>query len=46
VIWPQRYLTAWRRKEILSPVAELTAWFGAHPSACEAAMADATAADA
>lgn len=40
VIWPYRYLDAWRRGEQLSPVAEADAWTAANPQACAEAMAD------
>ena len=46
VIWPWRYLDAWRRGEQLSPLAEIEQWIVDHPNACAEAMADPNAADA
>lgn len=34
VIWPDRYLTAWRKGTNLSPRAELDQWFAHYPNAC------------
>ena len=45
VIWPWRYLDAWRRGEQLSPVADIQQWSAEHPNACAEAMADPTAGD-
>lgn len=45
VIWPYRYLDAWRRGEQLSPLPEVEQWVAAHPDACAQAMADPDAAD-
>jgi murein DD-endopeptidase MepM/ murein hydrolase activator NlpD len=46
VVWPYRYLDAWRRGEQLSPVGEVEAWAAANPNACAEAMADPFAGDA
>lgn len=46
VIWPWRYLDAWRAGTDLGPLAELQQWSSAHPDACAAAMADPHAKDA
>ncbi len=45
VIFPWRYLDAWRRGEQLSPVAEVQQWLADHPDACAQAMSDPNAAD-
>ena len=45
VIFPWRYLDAWRRGEELSPVAEVQQWLADHPDACAQAMSDPNAAD-
>lgn len=45
VIWPWKYLDAWRRGEQLSPLPEVEEWVAAHPDACAQAMADPNAAD-
>jgi murein DD-endopeptidase MepM/ murein hydrolase activator NlpD len=45
VIYPWRYLVAWRRGEQLSPVAEVQQWLTDHPDACAMAMADPNAPD-
>jgi murein DD-endopeptidase MepM/ murein hydrolase activator NlpD len=45
VIWPYRYLDAWRNGEQLSPVDEIREWSAANPTACEQAMADPNAGD-
>ena len=45
VIWPWKYLDAWRRGQQLSPLPEVEQWVAAHPDACELAMADPSAAD-
>ncbi len=45
VIWPWKYLDAWRRGEQLSPLPEIEEWVAAHPDACALAMADPNAAD-
>ena len=45
VIYPWRYLDAWRRGEQLSPVAEVQQWSADHPDACAQAMADPNAGD-
>lgn len=34
VIWPDRYLDAWKSGENLSPLDELQEWFAEHPDAC------------
>lgn len=34
VVWPYRYLDAWRDGEQLSPVPEVIAWSADHPDAC------------
>lgn len=46
VVWPWRYLDAWRRGQPLSPADEVRAWANANPDACAVAMADRYAADA
>jgi hypothetical protein len=46
VIWPYRYLDAWRAGDQLSPVDEVNSWLAANPTACDEAMADPNAADA
>jgi len=46
VVWPYRYLDAWRRGDQLSPVGEVEAWAAANPNACTEAMADPFAGDA
>ena len=46
VIWPARYLDAWRSGEQLSPAAEVEQWLVDHPTACTDAMNDPDAADA
>jgi murein DD-endopeptidase MepM/ murein hydrolase activator NlpD len=45
VIWPWRYLDAWRKGEQLSPLPEIEQWVAAHPTACADAMADPNAPD-
>ena len=45
VIFPWRYLDAWRRGEQLSPVAEVQQWLTDHPDSCAQAMADPNAAE-
>jgi murein DD-endopeptidase MepM/ murein hydrolase activator NlpD len=40
VIWPWRYLDAWRTGEQLSPLAEIEHWVADHPTACQDAIAD------
>ena len=45
VIWPWPYLDAWRKGIQTSPVAEITKWVAAHPTACADAMADPNAGD-
>jgi len=45
VVWPYRYLAAWRRGEQHSPVDEVDAWIAANPNACAEAMADPYAPD-
>lgn len=44
VIWPWKYLDAWRKGEQLSPLAEVEQWVADHPTACADAMADPDAA--
>ena len=46
VIWPSRYLDAWRVGEQLSPAPEVEQWLADHPTACADAMADPHAPDA
>lgn len=46
VVWPWRYLDAWREGEALSPAAEVAAWSAANPRACADALAEPTAAAA
>lgn len=45
VIWPYRYLDAWRRGQPITPADEVAAWIAANPTACDEAMADSNAAD-
>ncbi len=45
VIWPYRYLDAWRQGQPTSPADEVAAWLAANPTACDEAMADSNAAD-
>ena len=45
VIWPWRYLDAWRAGTDLSPLEELQTWFADNPSACADALAEPTAGD-
>jgi murein DD-endopeptidase MepM/ murein hydrolase activator NlpD len=45
VIWPYPYLDAWRANRQDSPVDEIKAWLGEHPSACADASADPDAGD-
>jgi len=46
VIWPYRYLDAWRAGEQRSPAAEVGRWLLEHPNACADAMVDPFAGDA
>lgn len=46
VIWPSRYLDAWRAGDQLSPAPEVEQWLADHPTACADAMADPYAGDA
>jgi peptidoglycan LD-endopeptidase LytH len=47
VIWPWRYLDAWRKGDIAnSPAPELLAWLASNPQGCVRAMADPHASDA
>ena len=46
VIWPARYLDAWRTGDQLSPAAEVEQWLADNPTACADAMNDPDAADA
>ena len=41
VVWPFPYLDAWRRGEQTSPVAEVSEWSRANPTACADAIAEA-----
>ncbi len=45
VIWPYRYLDAWRQGQPTSPADEVAAWLTANPTACDEAMAEPNAAD-
>jgi peptidoglycan LD-endopeptidase LytH len=45
VIWPWRYLDAWRKGLQKSPVAEIRDWSEGHGEACDKAAADPNAAD-
>jgi murein DD-endopeptidase MepM/ murein hydrolase activator NlpD len=40
VVWPARYLDAWRSGTQLSPADEVARWNADHPRACAEAMAD------
>lgn len=40
VVWPYRYLDAWRAGEQLSPVDEVDRWLLDHPTACADAIAE------
>ena len=40
VVWPYRYLDAWKTGTQLSPIDEVAAWLNAHPDACALAAAD------
>jgi murein DD-endopeptidase MepM/ murein hydrolase activator NlpD len=46
VVWPYRYLDAWRVGEQLSPTEEVKQWVAANPDACAVAMADPNSPDA
>ena len=46
VIWPWRYLDAWKAGDDLGPIDEIKAWSQAHPDACADALAEPTAGDA
>ena len=45
VIWPARYLDAWRSGDQLSPSAEVEQWLADNPTACTDAMNDPDAAN-
>jgi murein DD-endopeptidase MepM/ murein hydrolase activator NlpD len=45
VVWPQRYLTAWKHGIALDPATEVSRWAARHPSACTVAAAQAHAVD-
>jgi len=46
VIWPSRYLDAWRAGDQLSPAPEVAQWLADNPTACADAMNDPNAGDA
>jgi murein DD-endopeptidase MepM/ murein hydrolase activator NlpD len=46
VVWPYRYLDAWRRGVQRSPVIEVAQWSADHPTACADAATDPYAPDA
>ena len=45
VIWPWKYLDAWKKGADLEPAAEIRTWESGHPEACTTAATDPNAAD-